>query len=1008
MSNLIIETRTTVNDTPATSVNSTASYVNGQVVNQQLVLSGATTYASPVGFTAFNMTVSAPVQLVCARGTNPDYINQTVNQMVVIDDTVDTFTIVNTGTVVVTLNITYTVKTGNTPPQTSLVTSINGRAGAVSLLAGAGISIDSSVAPITISALPPTGNSIGAVKAGTGVAIAQDGTLNLVNIVPQLTTYASLRAYTGSAASVVLSDPVVGGTFLYNAADTTSVDNGGTIIVDNLGRRWYRQFDGDVYATWFGADPTGTVDSGSAIAAATNSCVGKRIKFVHGTYICANPIPLTVTNYSWVGERNERGTNAFGANASYSAVQIIFTNTNPTQFLVSLYSTTPPLTSNIGPFEHENLTFNFGQASGFQFGNEAIDPNVGNGTVERYVFGVTFRQCALIAQAANRTSSSTGVITRTGQRMVALCKAFETVFENVSMYGSDTQVRCYGCDKPTLRGVRSQGSHLPLDFQSSGSFTVQHTVQGLQVEGWTFTPIRSAGVGIAVSDTRLEQNDGTPTGSGNVNMTATWGYTANVTAGSATLVFSADMTNILFPNLSIIQITDGTNTDTALVTNVSTTNVTIDTSNLAITWSNATATVYRLHGYGPIHSGNFDGSYSNVSPDASTNTPAFVYRISRGAMSISGGMAESGLHTGVNSMVIGNILPGTFYMNPQMSFNGCTPYVLPDTGHPFVSVTNWEDGTWVNRGQQFRHAGGNPFAEVAKLRRNWIMSPKQTATGVNNANLIPIKRISGDAGTIQQHWAWYVTSGSIQLIDQSLPSTTPGFLRMYLRIVSTNPTDTITVSAVSSGGGIQLGMVNITNSLTTYELDFLVPSVWGSNPTNPCVQLGGNFPFYVVGVLISEEGESTLVNYRAGALQKLVKGGGKTFAPSTATAFLQLDCTSLGGGNTVGGKVKIYATAENPNNGYAYDYTEYALSISDYNNSLRLLGTPTSITSTQGSVNAGVLSIASVVTAAISNNLCVLSVTNTLTGSQAANTLQTSIMYEVELYGKYNIPFQSL
>jgi hypothetical protein len=833
----------------------------------------------------------------------------------------------------------------------------------------------------------------------------------------ELTNYNALRAYTGLATRVYIegTSPITGlpsaiaGDFVYNSNDTTSADNGGTIIVDALGRRWYREFTGDVSVTWFGADPTGVSDSGAAIAAATNSCVGKRIKFPYGTYTVANQIVLTVTNYSWIGERNERGCNALGANSAYSSVQINFTNVTATQFMVSMYSTTAPLTSNIGPFEHESITFNFGQASGFQFGNEAIDPTVGNGTVERYVFSPTFRKCALIAQAANRTSSSAGAITRTGQIMVSLCKSFEAVLEDVSMYGSDIQVNCYGCDKPTLIRVRSQGSHLPIQFQSSGSFTVQHTLEDIQIENWTFTPIWSYGVGIAGTDVRLEQNDGTPVGSGAVNLTTTYGYTAAVTAGSGTLTFSSDMTNVLFPNLSIIQISNGTSTDNALVTAVSTTSVTIDTSNLTLTWSAAAATVTRLHGYGPIHGGNFDASYSNVTGDASTNTPAFVYRISRGSMNINGGMAQSGLHTGINSLVIGNVLPGAYYMNSQMSFSGTTPYVMPDTSHPFVSIDNWDDGMWISRGSSFRHSSSNPYAEFSKLRRTWVLTPKQTSTSSNNANLVPIKQIAGDAGTSQQHWAWYVTSSPFQLIDQSLPATTPGFIRMFVRIVSTNPTDTITVSGVSTAAGTTLGTINITNVLGTYELDFMVPAAWGSNPTNPAVQISGNYPFYLVGVALSEESEVTTVNYHgAGNMFKIVKGGQKTFAPSTATPFAQMDLTNIGGGNTVVGKLKIYATAETPNNGYANVYSEFIVSVSDYNNTLRVIGNPTALSTTQASVNSGVIAVSVALTATLSGNLCQLSATTTLTGSQASNTTQTGLVYELEVLAKYQVPITSL
>lgn len=71
---------------------------------------------------------------------------------------------------------------------------------------------------------------------------------------------AGLRANTqvGSGqvtvAAYIVGGTVGGGLFVYNSSDTTSADNGGTIIVDAAGNRWYREFSGsEVDVGWFGA-----------------------------------------------------------------------------------------------------------------------------------------------------------------------------------------------------------------------------------------------------------------------------------------------------------------------------------------------------------------------------------------------------------------------------------------------------------------------------------------------------------------------------------------------------------------------------------------------------------------------------------------------------------------------------------------------------------------------------------------------------------------------------------
>lgn len=83
----------------------------------------------------------------------------------------------------------------------------------------------------------------------------------------ELANYAALRAYTGTVTPVRVTDPLLAGFFRLDTADSSSADNGGTIIVDGTGRRWKREYSGYVKAAWFGA-VGGGVDCTAAIAAA--------------------------------------------------------------------------------------------------------------------------------------------------------------------------------------------------------------------------------------------------------------------------------------------------------------------------------------------------------------------------------------------------------------------------------------------------------------------------------------------------------------------------------------------------------------------------------------------------------------------------------------------------------------------------------------------------------------------------------------------------------------------
>lgn len=109
----------------------------------------------------------------------------------------------------------------------------------------------------------------------------------------QLANYAALRQYTGSRQSVYVTGYLstsaasgVAGTFVRDNGDTTTADNGGTVIVDAANRRWKRQFAGPANVLWFGADPSYVIDSTAAFQAAIlfGSWNGITIYVPNGTY----------------------------------------------------------------------------------------------------------------------------------------------------------------------------------------------------------------------------------------------------------------------------------------------------------------------------------------------------------------------------------------------------------------------------------------------------------------------------------------------------------------------------------------------------------------------------------------------------------------------------------------------------------------------------------------------------------------------------------------------------
>jgi hypothetical protein len=95
--------------------------------------------------------------------------------------------------------------------------------------------------------------------------------------VPSVQNVAALRAGTVAIPVLYLQGYYTpgdggGGMFTYVSTDTTSADNGGTIIVDGDGHRYYRDTGGQPYdVRWFGAVGNGVADDATTIQAAIDS-----------------------------------------------------------------------------------------------------------------------------------------------------------------------------------------------------------------------------------------------------------------------------------------------------------------------------------------------------------------------------------------------------------------------------------------------------------------------------------------------------------------------------------------------------------------------------------------------------------------------------------------------------------------------------------------------------------------------------------------------------------------
>lgn len=94
------------------------------------------------------------------------------------------------------------------------------------------------------------------------------------------------------------------GWFFLDASDTTTADDDGTVLVDSVGRRWKRSYDGAKMAAWWG------VKDGTDISAPLQSAVnnGGKIEVKDGQYNSTTPIVVDFTGADFPnpGRRSSR------------------------------------------------------------------------------------------------------------------------------------------------------------------------------------------------------------------------------------------------------------------------------------------------------------------------------------------------------------------------------------------------------------------------------------------------------------------------------------------------------------------------------------------------------------------------------------------------------------------------------------------------------------------------------------------------------------------------------
>jgi len=153
-------------------------------------------------------------------------------------------------------------------------------------------------------------------ETGGSALVGYDGgtAQDVLDDAKPMANYTSLRAYTGRATGVRITQTGLAGFFQRDDADTASADNGGTIIVDASGRRWKRLYDGAVQGLWWGAVGNNSDDDSDALEAMFATGLPWEIPYTTNGYKITRQ--LTV-NAQGVCHGFIKPTTAVGANACF-------------------------------------------------------------------------------------------------------------------------------------------------------------------------------------------------------------------------------------------------------------------------------------------------------------------------------------------------------------------------------------------------------------------------------------------------------------------------------------------------------------------------------------------------------------------------------------------------------------------------------------------------------------------------------------------------------------------
>lgn len=621
---------------------------------------------------------------------------------------------------------------------------------------------------------------------------------------------------------------------------------------------WVRDSD-QILLTWFNP----AADTALALERAINYAAGRKIKVPWNPsgYTVTRQLVITASSYHLEGDGPEEGAGAYYNGPEYVRTAIKYNRASGITPMVAVSETGSTGDTIMGPFVHRNIAFvvtSTQDASLFQFGDPNENPIVGGGTNPKYVFGVQFKGCSLTGVIGTYTTET---ITRSGATLIKMSKCFEGRIENNSFFGGDTQIEHYGCDKPLVGSNRFISGGIAINDKSNNAFQVQHTVQNNQFEYWGIAAISSSAT-LTGGSNRFENGNIVGGSDGIRTLTAT----ATVTTDSDSLTFSSAVDNILFPDQSVIRLTDANGIEfNMLVKTVAGTAVTTwgDNTSIPASFAGTGKTVKRIHGmavlYKPVMNVNSHGC-TMVGNDHSSSfdVAGYIYCAGRASMKVVGCTQVVGATSREHAIVCGNQFESASYLNGTLTMVACDPSLVGN--HPLIRAIG--AGNTYGRTPLSEATSGPQGArdeERAKVLRSWNFVPGY-ATGVSSMHRKALEPHPGEnfSFTGEMVWAWRLFGDAtlytfIDCEAKTLPSV--GSVRVRIR-AKLDAGGTEFLVGWRGNGASSFRRVLVSGDWKTYTILLPVPTQLASTPTVArALRLNGKLSagdVLIAGVVIEE------------------------------------------------------------------------------------------------------------------------------------------------------------